>query len=197
MTRQKAVLWNVLLITRGGVASLLKRLTETEAREVLEGSGAYSDPWSEDRIVDDIRRRIDPDYRPGHAPRVRKSWKYKNHGKIKTAQAFRVDGKEGDLLIFQKPEDYDARYQAFLGRMYAALESRGVSPRTTPIREWRYEKDAPDGRIVESFPPADPRPVSERRPVPVLEPVPVLGKDPVLPREGLFARLRGRLLRGH
>lgn len=115
--------WNILTVTEGGTVSLLKNLTEDQARGAMQNLrlpwDQSGDPWSDWAIQRRIQREKDGAEGRGGAS----SWSYgPRPGDLKQITCWGPPGET--LVIWPKPADYEARYEAALAAYEPPAKAR-------------------------------------------------------------------------
>jgi hypothetical protein len=132
--------WNVMTVTRKGTVSLIKNLTENEARGVMQRLRRpfdEGDPWSDYKIQEQVKREVEYELGVNPQPQWGQS-RMCQDGDLEEIECWSSDGKtmgqrryyggkEHDLPIWPKPDDYDARYAAALD----AERARALAEPTT------------------------------------------------------------------
>lgn len=152
----KAPDWNVMTRTRGGTVSLLKNLSEDEARACMQRLRRpfdRGDPWSERAIKEDAYRKAEAeDFARQNPPKngCQQLYSWSTGGRVcSDGDLEQIDcwGPPGATLeVWPKPADYEARFRAALKVERAAVKARSlraveVPPAKNPATKKASEKN--------------------------------------------------------
>ena len=110
--------WNIMTRTRGGTVSLLKNLTEDQARNAMQRLRRpfdEGDPWDIDRRISRERQARKAGAR-GDLPSMG-GWYIGSDGDLEQVECWGPPGAK--LVVWPKPDDWDERWAEALAKLDA------------------------------------------------------------------------------
>lgn len=119
--------WNIMTRTRGGTVSLLKNLTEEQARAAMQRLRLHwdsGDPWNiPQRIADERKRKQNPNGWSGGFYSL-------SDGALQQVSCWGPPGKT--LTVWPKPRGWDRKWAVALAKLEAELAAEPPKPPAPP-----------------------------------------------------------------
>lgn len=121
--------WSILTVTEGGTVSLLKALSEHDARQTMQRLDRWGNPWKDPEASGIREAKWEEKRRKSFSPMGNIAISEGGSYLLSSATIRKIEcwNEKGDeMVVWPKPDDYDARkkaaYEAEMARLGLLLD---------------------------------------------------------------------------